>query len=54
MNKIVETGNEFVGKEVSRLQKLLKGKVTAVKKNELTERLNIIQSFEVKAANEEL
>ena len=45
MRKIVDSDTDFVTKEVERVNKLLKGKVSADKKEELEEKMNILKSF---------
>ena len=45
MRKIVDSDTGFVNKEVERVTKLLKGKVSADKKVELEEKMNILKSF---------
>ena len=45
MRKIVDSDTDFVTKEVERVNKLLKGKVSAEKKEELEEKMNILKSF---------
>jgi len=45
MRKIVDTNTEFVHKEIERVKKLLKGKISAEKKEELEEKMNILKSF---------
>ncbi|XP_018321670.1 endoplasmic reticulum resident protein 29-like [Agrilus planipennis] len=49
MKKIIEQGAKFVEQEASRLGKILKdGKVKEQKKEELSQKINILQSFENK------
>lgn len=45
MRKIVDSDTDFVTKEVERVNKLLKGKLSADKKEELEEKMNILKSF---------
>ena len=45
IRKIVDTSIKFVDKEIERVKKLLNGKVSADKKETLTEKLNILKSF---------
>jgi len=45
MEKILEKGDEFVSKEIQRVENLRKTKVSADKKESLQKRLNILQSF---------
>jgi len=45
MEKVMEKGDEFVLKEIQRVESLRKTKVTVDKKESLQKRLNILQSF---------
>ena len=45
MEKILEKGDEFVSKEIQRVENLRKTKVSVEKKESLQKRLNILQSF---------
>lgn len=46
MKKILANGLDFVSQERNRLSKIIKeGKVNVKKKDELTQRLNILHSF---------
>ena len=45
MRKVVEIGEGFVKTESARVRKILGGKVTKEKKEELEERINILKSF---------
>jgi len=45
MRKIVDSDLEFVNKEIERVNKLLKGKISSDKKEELEEKTNILKSF---------
>ena len=47
MRKVVATGPSFVAKEAQRVKKLLGGKISADKKEELEEKSNILKSFSV-------
>lgn len=47
MRKVIEKGEDFVPKEVERVEKLLKAKMTKEKQDELQKRINILQSFKV-------
>jgi len=46
MSSIQEKGIDFVNSETARLDKLLKGSVSAAKSDEFTKRKNILQSFQ--------
>jgi len=54
MRKIVDTDTSFVNKEEERLKKISGGKITAEKKEEMEERLNILKSFSLQEVKEEL
>jgi len=55
MRKIVDTDISFVKKEEERLKKITGGKkITPEKKEEMEERLNILKSFSIQEAKEEL
>ena len=45
MRKIEDVGEGFVEKEEARVKKILKGKVSKEKKEEMEERVNILKSF---------
>jgi len=45
MSTIVEKGIEFVGTEIARVEKLLKGSLSPAKSDELGQRRNILSSF---------
>ncbi|XP_026333776.1 protein windbeutel [Hyposmocoma kahamanoa] len=45
MDKIIETGDDFINTEQQRLKKLLDGKISEEKKKQLQIRSNILQSF---------
>lgn len=45
MDKIIETGDDFINTEQQRLKKLLDGKISEEKKKQLQIRTNILQSF---------
>merc|ERR1712110_258691 len=45
MRKVVATGPSFVAKEAQRVKKLLGGKISSEKKEELEEKSNILKSF---------
>ena len=45
LRKIVDKSPEFVVSEINRVNKLINGKVSTEKKEELTEKLNILKSF---------
>ena len=47
MRKVVATGPGFVAKETQRVKKLLGGKISSDKKEELEEKSNILKSFSV-------
>ena len=47
MRKVVATGPSFVAKEAQRVKKLLGGKISSDKKEELEEKSNILKSFSV-------
>lgn len=48
MKKIIENGINFIKQEKSRLNKILKdGKLADKKKDELSQRLNILHSFRI-------
>lgn len=48
MEKILEKGDEFVNTEAERVKKLLTGKISFDKKKELTTRINILQTFQLR------
>ena len=52
MKKIIEKGNEFLDTEVKRVEKLKDGKVSDKKKEQLSDRLNILNSFKLKLNDE--
>ncbi|XP_026488084.2 endoplasmic reticulum resident protein 29 [Vanessa tameamea] len=45
MEKILEKGDEFIKTEIARVKKILDDKISDKKRNELSGRLNILQSF---------
>jgi hypothetical protein len=45
MKKVVEEGDEFVGREMARIQKVLAGNLKTDKKKEMQHRLNILKTF---------
>ena len=45
MRKVADTGDTFVKTETDRVKKLLAGKISAEKKENLEEKLNILKSF---------
>ncbi|XP_046386613.1 endoplasmic reticulum resident protein 29 [Ischnura elegans] len=45
MRKVIDKGKEFVDGEMKRVEGLIKGKVSKEKKEELQNRINILQSF---------
>ena len=47
VRKVVATGPSFVAKETQRVRKLLGGKISSDKKEELEEKSNILKSFSV-------
>ena len=47
MRKVVSSGAKFISKEYQRVTKLLGGKISSDKKEELQEKLNILKSFSV-------
>lgn len=54
MNKIIDSGVEFIKKEETRLKKIKAGKVTKEKKEEIEGRLNILKSFIISKEKTEL
>lgn len=53
MKKIIGEGARFVQQELSRLNKIVKeGKINKTKKDELSQRINILHSFAVKSKDE--
>lgn len=52
MKKIIEKGNEFLETEVKRVEKLKDGKVSDKKKEQLSNRLNILNSFKLRLTDE--
>lgn len=52
MEKIVEKGELFVDLEIQRVEKLSTGKVSENKKNQLKDRLSILQSFQLRKKDE--
>lgn len=54
MDRINEKGSEILAAEKIRVEKLLKGKIIETKKQVLSQRLNILTSFEVNEAKDEL
>uniref|UniRef100_A0A1B6EPV7 Endoplasmic reticulum resident protein 29 n=1 Tax=Cuerna arida TaxID=1464854 RepID=A0A1B6EPV7_9HEMI len=45
MRKLLEKGDEFLASETTRVENLLKGKVSKEKKEEMQQRINILQAF---------
>lgn len=45
MRKVIEKGDDFVGTERARVNKILKGDVSTEKRQDFTTRLNILDSF---------
>ncbi|GFG30294.1 hypothetical protein Cfor_04448 [Coptotermes formosanus] len=45
MRKALDKGDDFVSNELKRVQSLAKGKITKEKKEEMQQRINILQSF---------
>lgn len=45
MQRMVEKGSEFVDDEMKRLNKLLTGKLSDVKKTDMGHRINILRAF---------
>ncbi|KAK6982109.1 endoplasmic reticulum resident protein 29 [Biomphalaria glabrata] len=52
MKKILEKGTDFVKTEVSRIEKLRSGKVSDKKKEQLSNRLNILTTFQLNVKDE--
>ncbi|KAI8783044.1 endoplasmic reticulum resident protein 29 [Biomphalaria glabrata] len=52
MKKILEKGTDFVKTEVSRIEKLRSGKVSDKKKEQLSDRLNILTTFQLNVKDE--
>jgi len=46
MRKIIDKGNDFIETEMKRIQNLVQGKISGEKKQEMSYRLNILQSFQ--------
>ncbi|XP_063219382.1 endoplasmic reticulum resident protein 29 [Bacillus rossius redtenbacheri] len=46
MHRVLEKGNDFVGNELKRLEKLTKSKISEEKREGMQQRLNILRSFE--------
>jgi len=46
MRKVLEKGNEFIVHENDRVSNIINGKISAEKKSEMRERMNILVSFE--------
>ena len=46
MRKALDKGDEFVSSELKRVQSLAKGKISKEKKEEMQQRINILQSFQ--------
>ncbi len=53
MKKVVEEGDEFVGREMARIQKVLAGNLKTDKKKEMQHRLNILKTFNGDLKNED-
>lgn len=45
MRKVLEKGDEFLNSELARVQNLLKGKISKDKKEEMLQRVSILQAF---------
>ena len=45
MRKVIDKGNIFISNESSRVENILKGKISKEKQTEMQKRLNILQSF---------
>lgn len=52
MQKILETGKEFINTELNRVEKLSEGKVSDKKKAQLKNRANILTSFQLQMKDE--
>lgn len=52
MKRILEKGDDFIKKEIARVEKLKDGKVSDKKKEQLGSRLNILSSFEMRLKDE--
>ncbi|KAL3858492.1 hypothetical protein ACJMK2_013080 [Sinanodonta woodiana] len=52
MKKIAEKGDNFVDLEIERVEKLKDGKISDKKKEQLSERLNILTSFQLRMKDE--
>jgi endoplasmic reticulum protein 29 len=46
MRKIIDKGNDFIKTEMNRIHNLVQGKLSGDKKQEMSYRLNILQSFQ--------
>ena len=47
MKKVSSSGRSFISKEIQRVKKLIGGKISSEKKEELEEKLNILKSFSI-------
>ena len=52
MRKIIEKGNDFISSEVKRVEKLRSGKVSDKKKEQLSDRLNVLSTFKMRSKDE--
>ena len=52
MRKIIEKGTDFVATEVKRVDKLRSGKVSDKKKEQLGDRLNVLNTFQIRLNDE--
>ncbi|CAL1544594.1 unnamed protein product [Lymnaea stagnalis] len=52
LRKVLEKGNDFVKSEVTRVEKLRSGKVSDKKKEQLSNRLNILTTFQLNVKDE--
>lgn len=52
MRKMIEKGEEFLSSESSRVENLIKGKISKEKKEELQQRINILQAFKTPVHDE--
>ncbi|BFZ19113.1 hypothetical protein BsWGS_22152 [Bradybaena similaris] len=52
MKKVVEKGQDFIDSEVLRVEKLRSGKVSDKKKEQLSDRLNILTTFQISVRDE--
>ena len=52
MAKVMEKGDEFIGTEIKRVEKLSGGSVSSKKKGQLKERVSILTSFQQRMKDE--